>query len=232
MKREMKAPCGGKCKLQCSSKFNQEERQQVFSAYWSLGNIEKQIDFINNSMTVIVPQYRYIRVGGTRNQRQNNNAYYFIRQGQRVRVCKLFFENTLDINDRTIRTVQEKRNKVANILLEPDRRGKHGKHKTLDPTIREGIRQHINPIPRIESHYTRANTSRTFIDGSRSLADIHRDYVSKCREKNELYGSYAIFQRVFTNEFNISFFVPKKDLCETCVAYENATNEEKQHLKD
>ncbi|CAG9812894.1 unnamed protein product [Phaedon cochleariae] len=67
---------------------------------------------------------------------------------------------------------------------------------------------------------------------SRSLADIHRDYVSKCREKNEPYGSYAIFQRVFTNEFNISFFVPKKDLCETCVAYENATNEEKQHLKD
>ncbi|XP_014278948.1 uncharacterized protein [Halyomorpha halys] len=215
--REIKAPCGEKCKLKCSAQINEKERQEIFSAYWSLGNIEKQREFINNSMTRIEPKYRYIRVTDSRNPRQRNNAYYFTREGKKVRVCKLFFENTLDINDRTIRTVQEKRDKSLGATIEPDLRGKHGKQKTLGPAIRQEIHKHINSIPKIENHYTFENPSRTFIDGSRSLADIHRDYVSSCKAKNIPYGSYALFRRVFMNDFNISFFVSEKGICEICV---------------
>lgn len=40
-------------------------------------------------------------------------------------VCKNLFKATLDITDRPIRTVIEKQNKVASILLEKDLRGKH-----------------------------------------------------------------------------------------------------------
>lgn len=232
-RREMKAACGEKCKFHCPSNFNEEERQKVFSDYWELGQIEKQREYIKQCMTIIEPTYRYVRVGGTRETRGNNNAYYFTNNNnQKVRVCKLFFINTLDINDRTIRTVHEKRYKVGGVLLESDQRGKHGKQKALDPVIREGIREHIDSIPKIESHYIRTNTTRTFIEGSRSLADIHRDYVTKCNADKKPFGSYAIFHRVFNQEYNISFFVPKKDLCETCVAYENATDEDKSLLKE
>lgn len=38
-------------------------------------------------------------------------------------------------------------------------------------------------IPKIESHYTRVNTSRVFIDGSKSIADIHNDYVVDQQKK-------------------------------------------------
>lgn len=47
-------------------------------------------------------------------------------------MCKLFFKNTLNINDRPIRKVQYKRNKVAYVLPEDDRREKHGKHNKID----------------------------------------------------------------------------------------------------
>lgn len=73
-------------------------------------------------MQTIQPKYRYIRQGGTRSPRNNNNAFYFFLKEHKVRVCKLFFKNTLDINDRPIRTVLEKQNKIVNTLLEGDRR--------------------------------------------------------------------------------------------------------------
>ncbi|EZA58416.1 hypothetical protein X777_01373 [Ooceraea biroi] len=183
-------------------------------------------------MQVIQPKYRYIRIGGTRSQRQNNNAFYFHHNNQQVRVCKLFFKNTLDINDRPIRTVLDKKNKVANVLLESDQRGRYGKQKTVDPSVREGIKQHIDSIPKIESHYTRANTSKLFIDGSKSIADIHKDYVAKRKEKNVPFANCVLFYRVFTEEYNISFFVPKKDLCDTCTTFNNAEDKKKEHLKD
>ncbi|XP_073969707.1 uncharacterized protein [Rhodnius prolixus] len=229
--RKLKPPCGQHCKLKCSTKFTAEERMQLFSTYWALGDLNKQRDYIKNSMETIMPRYRYTRVGGTRNARQHNNAFYFNKNNQKIRVCKVFFRNTLDINDRPIRTVQNKRNKVAGAVIEPDLRGKHGMHRSLDPAIREGVRKHIDSIPKIESHYTRANTTRQFIDGSKSLADIHRDYKAICEENKEPFASYAIFQQIFTQEFNISFFTPKKDKCVTCVAYENANEGDKELLK-
>ena len=59
-------------------------------------------------MEPIQPKYQYVRVGGIRKKRNNNIAFYFRLNDQKVRVCKLFFKNTLDINDRPIQTVQEK----------------------------------------------------------------------------------------------------------------------------
>lgn len=42
---------------------------------------------------------------------------------------------------------------------------------------------------------------------------------------------YVIFHRVFNAKFNISFFVPKKDVREAWVAFENANTVEKELSK-
>ncbi|KAL4711225.1 hypothetical protein ACJJTC_019066 [Scirpophaga incertulas] len=230
--RKMKQPCTEKCRIKCAMKFTEEERVQIFSDYWALGDLSKQRQYIANSMKTIQSRYQYVRVGGTRPRRQSNNAFYFRLDGKDIRVCKVFFKNTLDINDRPIRTVLEKRDKVANILMEEEKRGKHGNQATVDVRVREGMRNFIETIPKIESHYTRANTSKHFIDGSKTIAELHKDYLSYCKENNFPHGNYVLFYRVFTNEFNISFFVPKKDQCDLCFTYANAEEEEKQVLKE
>lgn len=230
--RKVKPACGEKCRLKCSMKFTEEQRLYIFASYWELGDIEKQRQFIANSIDQIVPKYRYVRIGGTRQQRKPNNAFYFKLNEGRVRVCKLFFINTLDINDRPIRTVLKKKNKVCGNLIENDLRGKHNNHHTVDEGIKDGIKAHIDSIPKIESHYLRANTSRLFIDGSKTVADIHRDYVSKCKEDNAPFGNYSMFYKVFTEDYNISFFTPKKDQCDTCATYENASQTEKNSLQE
>ena len=130
--RKMKPPCGEKCRLTCSQNITEEARNIIFTSYWNLGDVTKQRQFIVNSMKPIEPSYRYIRTGGKRPPRRLNNAFYFHTGDKEIRVCKLFFMNTLDINDRPIRTALEKRNKACGAVIESDNRGKHDKHSKVD----------------------------------------------------------------------------------------------------
>lgn len=45
----------------------------------------------------------------------------------------------------------------------------------IDGTARAGVMQHINLIAKIESHYTRMNSKRHYIDGSKTIFDLYRD---------------------------------------------------------
>ena len=185
-----------------------------------------QREYISKLITEVKPKYRYERVGSTRSC---NHAFYFIVNGTRVRVCKKFFKATLDINDRPIRTVLRKTNDG---FIEGDNRGKHGNHKVINPSVRQDIHDFINSIPRIESHYLREQSTREYIDGGKSIAGMHRDYVAECKSNNKNYGNLTLFSRIFNEQFNISFFVPKKDQCELCTAYSNAAEDEKDKLQD
>ena len=221
--KKMRPPCGDKCKLQCSAKVNEEQRQQIFRSYWALGDSHKQRCFIAGCMTTIKPKYRY---SSTQNHRNLNNAFYFDLNG-RIRVCKMFFKATLDINDRPIRTVLVKKKETG--VVESDLRG-HNPHPTLPSEIKDGVRKHIESIPKIESHYLRAQTTRHYIDGSRSLADIWRDYKTTCIQAGKQFANLCMFSKIFNNEYNISFYTPKKDQCELCTAYTNASAEDKEKL--
>lgn len=226
--REVKAACTNKCKLKCAENISRTQREDIFKLFWEIADIDQQRSFVAQSMTLTTKKSSV--VGGS--NRQANNTFCFTVNNDEVRVCKVFFKNTLDITDRMIRTVVNKRNVVANVLVAPDLRGKHNKHVSLDPQIRKGILDHINSIPRVESHNLRSQTKREYIDGSRTISEIHRDYVEECNNKGESSVKYPMFYRVFKDDFNISFFKPKKDLCETCVAYENSTPEEKVSLQE
>ncbi|XP_045491096.1 uncharacterized protein LOC123690980 [Colias croceus] len=225
--RQMKPTCTEKCKLKCYNKINEEKRQLIFMNFWKMGDLDKQRQFINKHVTAIKPKYRYIREGSTR--KDYNHAFNFEVDRDLIRVCKTFFKNTLGISDRPIRTVISMQNSIVGGFLKDDKRGKHGKHNKLDIAIIDGIKEHINSIPRIESHYCRASTSREYIEGGLSIAQLHRDYVTKCRTENVPHADYQIYYNIFTKEFNISFWSPKKDQCEDCAAYNNA--EDKEPLK-
>lgn len=129
----------------------------------------------------------------------------------------------------------QKKTLQQGVFLADDIRGKHNKHQTdEDKTINEGIKQHIDSIPKVESwdYYLRANTSREFIEGGKSIADLHRDYVDECRSLQRPSGSYKKYNEIFTKEYNISVFVPKKDQCELCHAYNTAEGDEKAKIVD
>lgn len=177
-------------------------------------------------MDTIVPKYRYVREGS---KRGNNHAFYFTIINNKIRVCKQFFKSTLNISDRPIRTVSSK---TAGGILSVDFRGKHGHHFHLDENIKKSVKEHIETIPRIESHYCRQVSTREFIDGAKTVAQLHRDYVCDCKKKNMPFANYLMYSKIFNTEYNISFFCPKKDQCEDCVAFTNSDENEREILKE
>lgn len=151
--------------------------------------------------------------------------------GARIRVCKTFFSNTLDFKDRSIRTSLTK--KTESGFIEGEKRGKHGKQPTVDPEIKESVRNFIRNIPRIESHYLRSQTTREFIESGKNLSDLYRDYKEEREKELKKYANQVMFNRIFNTEFNISFFVPKKDQCDLCESMKNCADDEtKAEIED
>ena len=83
-------------------------------------------------------------------------------------MCKLFFINTLDINDRRIRTVIERKKKVCENVIENDLRGKHSNHYTLDENIKGGI-MHYLVTTLCSTRYLLKNTLFLFHPEKRSM---------------------------------------------------------------
>lgn len=225
--RCLKIPCTTQCRLKCTEKINDAERYELFDQFWQLGDLNKQRAFINSSMVEVHPKYKYTN---TQTPRRPNKAYYLTVDSKKIRVCKMFFKSTLDITDRMIYTIQTKTNE-SGFLLE-DLRGKHGKHKKLSTQLLDDIRKHIDSIPRIESHYMRAATTRQYIDGSKTIKDLYNDFATEQVKKNKETGNYIAYYKVFNTDFNLSFFQPKKDQCDVCVAYVNSNEEQRKEMEE
>ncbi|CAG9833664.1 unnamed protein product [Diabrotica balteata] len=133
-------------------------------------NINKWRDFIYKCMKPVKPAYRY---SSAERPRQHNIAYFFhISNNEQVCLCKYFFVVTLDINNRIKTTVLDKPEKV---FLEVDLRDKHKNHKKVDQSIKNGVREHIRSIPRIESQNLLKKTNREDIKGEKNVTDILTD---------------------------------------------------------
>lgn len=50
-----------------------------------------------------------------------------------------------------------------------------------------------------------------------------RLYLEKCKEENIEYGKRNMYESIFNQEFILSFFKPKNDLCICYEAYTNLT---------
>jgi len=128
------------------------------------------------------PKYRY---SSPKHHRKLNNAYYFELNETRFHVCKYFFNVTLDVNDRPIRTVISKQG--ISTSLQTELRGKHMKYRTISDGLKNYVRQQIDSIPRIESHYLRTQTIWEYIAGVYSLSRLRRDYRDNCITANTTY---------------------------------------------
>ncbi|KAL1452066.1 hypothetical protein WDU94_006382 [Cyamophila willieti] len=212
----------GSCRLGCTGKIPGETRETLLNQFWALGCIEKQRCYLQNLMEEIVPKYKYVKSDGTE-PRSNNRAFFFEIDGERIQVCRIFFLNTLDISNKMAYTAWVKKRDADVNSRWTDRRGSNAPTNKTPEDIMKSVREHIDSIPRIESHYCRSRSKREYIEGGRSIAEIYSDYKAN-RERNNLpYASETVFRCVFKYDYNISFHIPKKDQCELCERYKNAT---------
>lgn len=246
-KRQQKNACTN-CRQKCSEKFSVEERRQIFENYWQLGDVNRQRDFIaklvditDKARTRSRKKDRNENSGGessTENKeagktKERNRTfsfkYMFYSQGNKVVVCKTFFLNTLGISAQVVKTVFKKMGSTG--IVAEDRRGRACKNSKLDDSIKQSVRDHINLFETVESHYCRKNTSKRFLPPSLNISKMYGLYQEHCEKHNVPPATESIYRTIFNSEFNFSFFIPKKDICDLCSRYNEGTIEEKNEIE-
>lgn len=127
-------------------------------------------------MQNVTPHYKYtyVRADG-KPTRKSNNAFYLNKNNENIRVCKLFFADTLAISYKMIDTVVRKKESDNDYEETHDLRGITAPGNKTPQEIVDKIRDHINSIPRMESHYCRAQSKKEYRDGIRSLTSIYNE---------------------------------------------------------
>lgn len=212
-----------KCRwFKCKEKFTDEERLEYFTAYWNLNSYERQRDFICANITEGKPE----RIRTDEKRRKTVSMNYFFNQN---RVCQSFFLNTLDIGERTVdRSLRSKR---SGTFATTDKRGKHIPHNITPDSMVENIRKHIESFPVLEAHYTRKDTNRKFLGQDLNIRKMYSLYKEECKNKGKRHTSESKYRAIFCNEYNYSFYVPKKDQCATCVVYKQKDIRKKTTLE-
>lgn len=230
--RKVKDPCN--CRMKCNEKISEIDRQSIFGYYWNLGDINRQRDFIsklvqrkNKERTRI--KRKNVNIAPERNEespspdqqsrRTFTYDYSFIKDKIKVPVCKIFFLNTLCISAQVVKTVFNKTGSTG--VVSEDRRGKACKNSLLSESVKESVREHINSFQTVESHYCRKNTSRLYLPASLNISKMYSLYQEYCSDKNITeVATESIYRAVFNSDFSMSFFRPKKDLCDICHGYQ------------
>ncbi|CAH0399738.1 unnamed protein product [Chilo suppressalis] len=188
--------------------------------------LSRQRDFVSKCIKEVKQKYS---LHSENSKRSLNLAYHFIVDSETTRVCKRFFQATLDIGHSFITTIKKKSTSTGTVL--EDMRGKCSKGNSLPDTIKNGVREHINTYPRKESHYCRSSTRREYLDGDLNLSLMYRQYKEWCVANEKPLAKKGTYEHIFITEFNISFYRPKKDQRSLCCSYNNMTSEDKLELE-
>lgn len=204
-------PC--RCLNKCHTKIPQERQLQIFNEFYNLESTNMQSSFLFTTIKVCDKQRSYSNNFDSR--RQKSRIYCFLdSNGTEKKVCKEFFQNTLQVSAGKIDRVLK--NKGQECTPPIDRRGKTPSiNKTSLENIAE-IKAFIEQFPAYESHYAlHKSTNRKYLAPDLNINIMYSMYIKQV--KNPV--SNFVFRKIFNEQFNLSFHPPVSDSCRKCDAY-------------
>lgn len=104
---------------------------------------------------------------------------------------------------------------------------KKGKNIKLarDPEKVKEVKAHIESFPVVDSHYCRASSGKKYLESALNIPKMYSLY----KQTTQAPVSEWIYRNIF-NEFNISFFKPKKDQCDRCTQFQIKKNPNAEEL--
>lgn len=202
-----------KCTFNCSN-INEDSRLKLCKSYWALSFVEQK-NFILQNVECLAPKYRRPR-NESAIPRQTAKKYFFIHNDIKTRVCQQFFLSTLNISNRCVISAFLGRDEFGGHFSAEDKRGKKPPINKTSQEIIDNVKKHIESFPSMESHYCRKNSQRKYLDSQLSIRKMY-DLFKKQHPQSTI--SETTYRRTFCNNYNLSFFVPKKDQCLLCNKY-------------
>nr|CAH7767349.1 unnamed protein product [Callosobruchus chinensis] len=206
------------CRFKCLEYFSEEEVALIHREFWNNTDSEKGFFYDKTTERCLVQRKRN-RSEERKRTKIYSFKYYFVKNDEKIRVCKAFYLGVLSISQ--IRISYFYSHKRSGITTTPTQDKRGSKTSTrIKEEKRKVIRDHINMFPRVPSHYCRNSSSREYLERSLSLSKMYDLYIEYCSENNLIPEKKWLYYHIFNNEFNIGFHKPKKDLCDICTEYD------------
>lgn len=189
------------CPRKCTSLVSLELRKRLFNQFHSMGTFNGRCAHITGCVSK--------PISSQANDRAPDRRYSMFG----FEVCRAAFLRTLQISESRVTTALEKQKKCDTYS---DGRGKtSGGHNALPPSKRREVIEHIDSFPRYISHYTRNQTDAKFLNSELNLSKMYELYKLKFDQP----ASKSYYKKIFYNEFDLRFKVPKQDTCYKCDVY-------------
>lgn len=227
--RSIKPQCSETCRMKCSLKLNEQQRQKLNTSFWSnFSSWGQRNQYLSTCIMVRPVARERCRSEGRKKSRMTSRSFYFHNEGERIQVCQRMFLNTLSITEKYVSTVLKKTADAGVVLR--DERGKHTPANKSADVIIEGIRSHIDKYPAYESHYSREKSKRKYLGPELNLSLMYKMYFDEGKKNNtheKSVGSEWLYRKIFNEEFNISFHPPTNDTCDTCDTFKVSIHDER-----
>lgn len=207
--------CETKCKYLCAKKISLQERGDIFNGFWGLSN-DAKLNFYDKNTEKIKKNRKQTAKKDSR--RRYTFKYYFHVSGNKIRTCKAFFLSTLDVSQQRVNYFHLNKKNAVTGIPSPSKQGHHPK-KVISEINKQHVRNHINNIPRVASHYCRMDSKKEYFEGTLNIGKLYNLYVEFCTENQIEPVKKHCYVYIFNYEFNIDFLKPKKDRCDACEEY-------------
>ncbi|KAK3929672.1 Alanine racemase [Frankliniella fusca] len=220
----MEPGCKTFCRI-CKEKIPVEARAAIFKHFWKLDSVHRKRDFISRSVSTKKPATCSTTPSRAKKSSRRYSLTTIEGPAKKYFVCKTMFIQTLGISDCWVETSLKKCQRGDG--QSPDKRGKHKNRLNRVPEgTLASVRRHINMFARVPSNYTRERTKREYLEPHiKSVERMYKIYVTWAKKENiPKIASADMYRKVFNCEFNLGFFMPRKDQCEVCNKWKTAKN--------
>lgn len=222
-----------KSKYRKCDNFSEEERFEIFSAFWPMDWEQKKL-YVLGLMESLTPKQKI----DNNSRRGVTFLYYLVNQrNERLQVCQKMFLNTLGLSEKMVR---EWRNKSEKFYMQLSPEVASDKRKSSRKISRRAVAvelqktlldKYLDDFPKLESHYSRKDSRKLYFQCDfQSKIELYRDYKRYCRESNSEPFSKFPFLKTLKDR-NYSLFKPKKDECDICVQFKTGNLEQNSYEK-
>ena len=224
-----------KDKKKCCEKFDEKDRQRIFTEYWRCGNNFIQDTFIQSLVDIVQTSVSTVGEGET-SRRKFSRIFHLKKEGESLPVCKEIFISTLAISQQKVNGAinRDKENTGNTFAVVKPRNPRPAKgFKWMDDDI-TFLDEFFEKVPKASS---RRDTTKTYLSVIfPTLIKLYDVYKARCQAFKKTAFSLSKFSDVFKGK-SLSLYKRKKDKCNTCTGHDegNVSNEAflaHQKLKD
>ena len=208
---------GPPCRDKCFDKVTMPVVKEIHKNFWNLGSYNEQNAYLGKLIRSNPVKRRRKPVVTAERFRRHTVSYFVLHEKKEIPVCKSGFLSIFNVGEKRIRTLLNKHSPTGTPVH--DQRGKTAPAVKFSDEAVNVVREHINQLPAVGSHYTRAKSPhRKYLTPDlnvRKLYVLYQDYVHENYPDIKAVTE-SKYRAVFKEEFNIGFAPNKADTCNTC----------------